>query len=170
MLFNRKSKTERFFEFLGECADAYVKEQRRRKEERAKQEALASIQNLCDEIFTPSHKKETRSKIKLERGFVRIDPFGSRNYSSSITITEEYLACGKIEYLAELAKKVNYDCYSIVSVKEKLSRAFKFALTGKGYDWRIFSSLTDSLMIKINGYEVTFEMNMIGKITKVRVR
>lgn len=170
MFFNKKSKTEKFFDFLGECIDTYAQEQQRRREERARQEALASIQNLCDEIFTPSYRKVSRSSIKLERGYIRIDPFGSRNYSSTLNITEEYLACGKLEYLTELAKKVNYDCYTIVTVKDKLTRSFRLALTGKGYDWRIFSSLTDSLMIKINEKEIIFEMNMIGKITKVRVR
>lgn len=181
MFFNKKSKTQKFFEGLGNFCDAIAEagnsylEERRKLEERARKErALREAGNLvasiCEDIFTENRRRESyRSGRKYFRTFSRIVNTNPKNvYKSLISdLIRDYVDSGDPEFLIEAAERLNvFSCLGVTKTS-KLERAFSNALSGSGNNWRIYSSLSDRFKLSINGRTITFYYDRSYQIYKI---
>lgn len=179
--FNKKSRTEKFFEGLGNFCDAIAEaenqylEEKRRVEERARKErALREAGNLlasiCEDIFTENRRRENyRSGRKYFRTFSRIVDTNPKGIYKSIIsdLIRDYVYSGDPEFLVEAAKRLNTFICLGVSKSSKLERAFIVALSDSGNDWRIYSSLSDRFKISINSRTITFYYDRSYQIYKI---
>ena len=183
MFFNKKSRSEKFFEDVSNFCDAIVEagnqylEEKRRAEERARKErALKEAGNLlasiCEDIFTENrrYRRESyRSGRKYFRTFSRIVNTNPKNvYKSLISdLIRDYVDSGDPEFLIESAERLNvFSCLGVTK-SSKLERAFRDALSGSGNDWRIYSSLSDRFKISINSRTITFYYDRSYQIYRI---
>ena len=178
MFFNKKSRSEKFFEGVSNFCDAIVEagnqyleekriEEERARKERALKEAGNLIASICEDIFTENRRY--RSGRKYFRTFSRIVNTNPKNvYKSLISdLIRDYVDSGDPEFLIEAAERLNvFSCLGVTK-SSKLERAFRDALSGSGNDWRIFSSLSDRFKISINSRTITFYYDRSYQIYKI---
>lgn len=179
MFFNKKSKTQKFFEGLENFCDAiaetgnqYLEEKRRAEErarkERALKEAGNLIASICEDIFTENRRESYRGR-KYFRTFSRIVDTNPKGIYKSIIsdLVRDYVDSGDPEFLIEAAKRLNtFTCLGVTK-SSKLERAFRDSLSRSGNDWRIYSSLSDRFKISINSRTITFYYDRSYQIYKI---
>lgn len=178
MFFNKKSKSERFFEGISNFCDAITEAgnqylaERRREEEKARQQrerirTERAISAFCESIF---NEQEDRKLSKFRGFYRRVETNPKGIYSGFIMdLVKDYVESGDPEFLVEASKRLNafYAGISTSFTSSKLESAFKYALRFSGYKWRVYSSLSSKFKVSIGNRMISFGMDRDGRIFEV---
>jgi len=178
MFFNKKSRSEKFFEGVSnfcdaitESANAYLeqkrKEEQKAREEYARRRTERAIKSFCESIIEENNNR----KLSKFRGFYRlVDTRPKGVYNSNIMIlVKDYVESGDPEFLVEASKRLNtfYAGIGPATTSSKLDSAFRCALRFSGYEWRVYSSLSNKFKVSIGNRMISFGMDRDGRIFEI---